>query len=102
MKLAKRSLVISMFGAIIACSSAAPPDTGGGEDNQTGGPGVPKAAGADKGGGGGNPTPTNPPPPSSSCGTDDFTKPDLSTLTACGNGKGHCFDKTKFELSAIA
>lgn len=29
------------------------------------------------------------------CGTDDFVKPDLATLTACGGGKGHCFDKTK-------
>lgn len=30
-----------------------------------------------------------------SCGTDDFAKPDLQKLTACGGGKGHCFDKTK-------
>jgi hypothetical protein len=24
-----------------------------------------------------------------------FTKPDLTKLTACGGGKGHCYDKTK-------
>jgi hypothetical protein len=29
------------------------------------------------------------------CGTDDFAKVDLTKQTACGNGKGHCYDKTK-------
>ena len=35
------------------------------------------------------------------CGTSDFVKPDVSTLTACGNGKGHCFDKTKTDLASL-
>lgn len=29
------------------------------------------------------------------CGTDDFETVDLGKLTACGGGKGHCYDKTK-------
>lgn len=36
------------------------------------------------------------------CGTDDFTSPDVSKLTACGDGKGkgHCFDKSKTPMAA--
>lgn len=30
-----------------------------------------------------------------SCANPTFTKPDLSTLTACGSGKGHCYGATK-------
>lgn len=30
-----------------------------------------------------------------SCQGASFTKPDLAKLTPCGNGKGHCYDKTK-------
>lgn len=100
MKLGYRVMVISFFGAIIACS-AAPIDPGNGEEDDTGGQAVPKSP---KGDGGGSTTPPPsdpPPPPKSTCGTDDFIKPDLSTLTPCGNGKGHCYDKTKFELSAV-
>jgi hypothetical protein len=33
------------------------------------------------------------------CSADDFTKPDLSKLTACGNGKGHCFDRDKTPMA---
>lgn len=35
------------------------------------------------------------------CGTDDFVKPDLAKLTACGDGKGHCFDKKKVSLADV-
>jgi hypothetical protein len=35
-----------------------------------------------------------------SCGKDDFTKPDLSKLTACGDGKGHCYAKDKVEIAS--
>jgi len=37
---------------------------------------------------------------SATCGTTDFTKPDLSTLTACGNGGGHCYAKTKVDSAS--
>lgn len=30
-----------------------------------------------------------------------FTKPDLSTLKTCGDGKGHCYDGTKTALSNL-
>jgi hypothetical protein len=33
------------------------------------------------------------------CSTTDFIKPDLGTLTACGDGKGHCFAKDKVALA---
>jgi hypothetical protein len=33
------------------------------------------------------------------CSSTDFYKPELSTLTACGDGKGHCFAKDKVELA---
>ena len=33
------------------------------------------------------------------CAADDFVKPDLSKLTACGDGKGHCFDKMKAPMA---
>jgi hypothetical protein len=36
---------------------------------------------------------------SATCGADDYVKPDLSKLTACGDGKGHCFAKDKISLS---
>jgi hypothetical protein len=36
----------------------------------------------------------------STCGTNDYVKADLSKLTACGNGKGHCFDKTKADMAS--
>ncbi len=32
------------------------------------------------------------------CGS-DFIKPDLATLKSCGDGKGHCFDKTKAPMA---
>src|SRR5690349_8942048 len=34
------------------------------------------------------------------CSSDDYVKPDLSKLTACGDGKGHCFDKAKVALAS--
>ena len=41
-------------------------------------------------------TPDSENAPASSGGTcTDFVTPDLSTLTACGGGKGHCFDRAK-------
>jgi hypothetical protein len=40
-----------------------------------------------------------PPASSPACGTSDFTKPDTSALTACGNGKGHCYDKSKSPIA---
>jgi hypothetical protein len=33
------------------------------------------------------------------CSASDFVKPDLSKLTACGNGKGHCFAKGKLSIA---
>lgn len=33
------------------------------------------------------------------CGTDDFVAPDLAKLTACGDGKGHCFERSKAPLA---
>jgi hypothetical protein len=33
------------------------------------------------------------------CSAADFVKPDLTKLTACGNGKGHCFAKGKLSLA---
>ena len=38
--------------------------------------------------------------PAPTCGTDDYIKADLTTLTACGDGKGHCFDKTKVQMAS--
>jgi hypothetical protein len=35
------------------------------------------------------------------CSTTDFVKPDLATLTACGDGKGHCFTKDKVSLASM-
>ncbi len=35
------------------------------------------------------------------CSTTDFVKPDLSTLTACGDGKGHCYAKDKVSLASM-
>jgi hypothetical protein len=35
------------------------------------------------------------------CSTTDFVKPDLATLTACGDGKGHCFAKDKVSLASM-
>ena len=35
----------------------------------------------------------------STCAGSDFVKPDLTKLTACGNGLGHCYDKTKVPMS---
>jgi hypothetical protein len=35
------------------------------------------------------------------CATDDFTKPDVAKLTACGDGKGHCFAKEKVSIGDI-
>lgn len=35
------------------------------------------------------------------CGKDDFEKVDTATLTACGNGKGHCYDKTKVGIGNL-
>ena len=37
---------------------------------------------------------------SATCGTDDFATVDLTKQTACGNGKGHCYDKTKMAGAA--
>jgi hypothetical protein len=31
-----------------------------------------------------------------------FTKPDLSTLTACGDGKAHCYDASKVAMGGLA
>jgi hypothetical protein len=33
------------------------------------------------------------------CSATDFTAPDLSKLTACGNGAGHCFDRDKTPMA---
>lgn len=35
------------------------------------------------------------------CSANDFVKPDLSKLTACGNGKGHCYAKGKLSIAGI-
>ena len=35
------------------------------------------------------------------CSTTDFVKPDLATLTACGDGKGHCFAKDKMSIASM-
>lgn len=35
------------------------------------------------------------------CSANDFVKADLSTLTACGDGKGHCFAKDKVSLASM-
>jgi len=37
---------------------------------------------------------------SATCGTDDWATVDLTKQTACGNGKGHCYDKTKMAGAA--
>ena len=34
------------------------------------------------------------------CNANDFVKPDLTKLTACGDGKGHCFAKDKTSLAS--
>jgi hypothetical protein len=39
-------------------------------------------------------------PQGGTCATNDFVKPDLSKLKACGNGKGHCFDKDKSPMAS--
>jgi len=46
-----------------------------------GGPATPSAGGA-----------------AATCSTNDFVKPDLGKLTACGEGKGHCFAKNKVSI----
>lgn len=35
------------------------------------------------------------------CSSSDFVKADLATLTACGDGKGHCFAKTKIAIASL-
>jgi hypothetical protein len=35
------------------------------------------------------------------CGTDDFLKPDLDELTPCGDGRGHCYDRTHTQLADL-
>jgi len=35
------------------------------------------------------------------CATDDYVKPDIGKLTACGNGKGHCFDRDKVDAASL-
>lgn len=45
-------------------------------------------------------TPTSPPAAGSSC-SGSFEKPDIAKLTACGNGKGHCYDKAKTPSAAM-
>ncbi len=90
-------VVLGVIGAMVACSAAAPPDTTtDSNNNQTGGPAVPSSL---EGGAGSSSSGGNPPPPTTTCATDDYVKADLSTLTACGNGKGHCYDKTKVDLA---
>ena len=41
------------------------------------------------------------PAPAGTCATDDYDKPDVSKLTACGNGQGHCIDKAKVDHAEL-
>jgi hypothetical protein len=43
---------------------------------------------------------SNAPAGSTSC-ADDFTKPDVSKLEACGGGKGHCYDANKISFASM-
>lgn len=57
---------------------------------------------ADAGAGGVSPSSSSASPSGgagATCGTNDFVKADVSKLTACGNSKGHCFDKTKTPMA---
>ena len=90
------ALVATTLGGLAACTidsptyitstEAAATDADAGPAASPAAPGsnAPPAGGADGG---------------STCTAGTFAKPDLSTLTACGDGKGHCFDKTKTPLA---
>ncbi|MDB4945379.1 MAG: Tryptophan synthase alpha chain [Labilithrix sp.] len=67
-------------------STEAPLDADGGASSS---PASPKGAGTATGGA------------APSCAKDDYTKPDLSTLTACGDGKGHCFARDKADMAQL-
>jgi hypothetical protein len=63
--------------------SSAPGTSSGNSSSSSGG-----GATSDGGGGSGSGSGTT-------CNGSDFTKADLSKLTACGDGHGHCYDKDK-------
>lgn len=44
---------------------------------------------------------TAPTPANGACKTDDYDKPAVASLTACGKGQGHCFDKTKTDHAEL-
>jgi hypothetical protein len=59
--------------------------TSSGSNSQSGS----ASSGSDAGGGG------SASDSGATCNGNDFAKPDLSKLTACGDGHGHCYDKNK-------
>jgi hypothetical protein len=85
--------VVAITMGTAACTLASPTYISSQEGDQT------SEAGASSSPNGGGPGPSNPDAGPVSCGTNDFVKPDLSTLTACGDGKGHCFAKDKISMA---
>ncbi|HEY8079449.1 MAG TPA: hypothetical protein VIF62_35205 [Labilithrix sp.] len=96
-KITTSVIVLGAIGAMVACSAAAPPASTDDNNNDTVGSGVP--AGPEGGASSSSSGGANPPSAGPTCGSDDFVKADLSTLTACNSGKGHCYDKTKVPLA---
>jgi hypothetical protein len=90
-------VVVSGLG-MAACTLASPTYITSSEDPVTGDPDAAAPPPASGGASSGGNAPSGAP---ATCGADDFTKPDLSTLTACGGGKGHCYDKNKVSIAGI-
>jgi hypothetical protein len=96
---ATRITVTLTFGALAACTLASPTYITA-EEGLAGDGGTSKAS-VDPATGSASEGPT--PPSGGECATNDYIKPDLSKLTACANGKGHCYARAKAptEFAAI-
>ena len=71
---------------ITSTTAATDVDAGGpGPSAPSSGSGATSGVGSDAGG---------------TCASSDFAKPDLSQLTACGNGTGHCYDAAKVPFAS--
>lgn len=94
------AVIGSIVALVSACSLASPTYISSADDPITGDDAGPTGSGNGSAGGG-----------SSSGGSDagggkcqggSFVKVDVSTLTACNNGKGHCYDAASFPYAAQA
>jgi len=87
--------VVGLIGAASAACTIGSPTLVTTSDDQTedGDGGAKTTKPSDSKGG----TPSGGPAPT--CNGTDYAKPDLSKLTACGDGKGHCYDKAKSPMA---